>query len=537
MTKQYNLGFRAWGALFAISVFAIGVFRQIELPGIYMDGVNPDYVAARMLHPGLDNPVWLQPFIGLPILGGIYHGMQNTYVGLPIFWLTDFSVSGLRVAQALFGVANVLLIYLITLRLSERRWLATAAALGLACDVAFLMSFRTQNYIIQGGMTWLLLSVDSLMQPFDRDQGEEPSPRWFRSGMFAGLAIYGYFVLGFFMPVLGLGVLALAATGQRYRSLRRWLLGLGVGLMPYVIGYASMMIALGSPKAFATHLEQTVRGLAPIAAGYTWVDTLDYLWGIARLALSNGGNEFMIFREGISGSWASHKLELLTCSLLLGAGLLAWKCPHNGNRPRIEAWLVLMLPISYGASSIVFGHRLWAHHLTVLVPLLYLCLACTLNLALNTWTNSKHSRQGGTWIAGALCLALLGGNIIQQQHVFNALARTGGVGLMSHNINLMAQQALTDKDRAVYVLPEWGFMMPLMFLTGNQVPIQTSLDTKWLERFRGRSTELRLPVWNEQQLAKYQAELQNLNLKPLNVQTYRQLDGPIAFYVLRAQLP
>jgi len=537
MTKPHNPAFRSWGVFLALAVFAMGVFRQIELPGIYMDGVNPEYVAARMLHPSMDNPVWLQPFIGLPILGGIYHGMQNTYVGLPFFWLTDFSVTGLRLEQALFGAISVLMVYRITWRLSERRWLATAAALGLACDAAFLLSFRTQNYIIQGGMTWLLLSLDSLLPPMDCRQLREPSPRWLQSGLFAGLAIYGYFVLGFFMPILGLGVLALATPGQRCRSLGRWALGVGLGLMPYVVGYASMMIALGGPITFLTHLDHTVRGLGPIASGYTLIDTLGHILSIARLGLSNGGNELMIFRLTVSGPWGDHKLELLGFSLLLGAGLLTWRRSLIGSRQRAPAWLVLMLPICYGASSMVFGHRLWAHHFTVLVPLFYLCLACTLNLVLNIWTSSERPGRGGTWVAGALCLALLGGNIIQQQHVFDALARTGGVGMMSHNINLMAKQARTDKDRAVYVLPEWGFMMPLMFLTGNQVPMRTSLDTKWLERFRGRNTELRLPVWNEQQLAKYQAELQNLNLQLLGVQTFRQLDGPIAFYVLRAQLP
>lgn len=537
MTHRSEPWYRSWGGGLAICVFMLGVLRMIEWPGIYMDGVNPDYVAARMLHPGLDNPVWLPTFAGLPLLGGIYHGMQNTYVGLPIFWLTDFSVTGLRLAQALFGALNVLMVYLITWRLSERRWLATAAALGLACDAAFVMSFRTQNYIIQGGMTWLLLSLASLLPAVDRPQGEEPAPRWFRSGLFAGLAIYGYFVLGFFMPVLMLGVLALAPPGQRCRSLMRWALGVGLGLMPYAIGYASMMIALGGPKTFVAHLDHTVRGLAPIVTGYTWSDTLSYLLTIARLGLSNGGNEYMMFRQGVSGPWAEHKLDLLALSLLLGAGLLTWRRAPIESRQRTHAWLVLMLPICYGASSMVFGHRLWAHHFTVLVPLFYLCVACTLNLVLNTWTSSERPGRGGTWVAGALCLALLAGNVIQQQHVFDALARTGGVGLMSHNINLMAKQALTDKDRAVYVLPEWGFMMPLMFLTGNQVPMRTSLDTKWLERFRGRNTELRLPVWNEQQLAKYQDELQNLNLQILGVQTFRQLDGPIAFYLLRAQLP
>ncbi|RUP23998.1 MAG: phospholipid carrier-dependent glycosyltransferase [Curvibacter sp.] len=528
---------RSWRGWLAVGVFLLGVLRMVEWPGIYMDGVNPDYAAARMLHPALDNPVWLPTFAGLPLLGGIYHGMQNTYVGLPIFWLTDFSVMGLRLAQALFGAISVMLVYRITCRLSGRPWLALLAALGLACDAAFVMSFRTQNYIIQGGMTWLLLSVDSLLTQQDRSPQEAPGDCFMRSGVFAGLAIYGYFVLGFFVPALAVAVLALAAPGRRRHSLGRWALGVGLGLMPYVLGYASMMVALGGPKALLVHMEHTVRGLAPMVSGYTLTETLSYLLSIARLALSDGGNEFMMFRQGVSGPWAENKLDLLALAMLLGASLLIWRGARIAPLQRIGAWLILMLPISYGASCMVFGHRLWAHHFTVLVPLLYLGLACTLALALDTLQPPDRSTRGGPWLAGALCLALLGGNIAQQQRVFDALARTGGVGLMSHNINLMARQALDDQGKAVYVLPEWGFLMPMVFLTGNRVPIRTGLDTRWLERFRGQGTELRLAVWNEDQLAQYRTELQRLQLPELGLQTYRQLDGPIAFYVLRAQLP
>ena len=42
-------------------VYWIGILHAVELPGLYMDAVNPEYLAARTLNPEIKNPVFALP--------------------------------------------------------------------------------------------------------------------------------------------------------------------------------------------------------------------------------------------------------------------------------------------------------------------------------------------------------------------------------------------------------------------------------------------------------------------------------------------
>jgi hypothetical protein len=181
-------------------IFWLGVLRQIDLPGLYMDAVNPDYLAAHVLNPGLDNPRWLIPTISFPILGNLYHGVQNFYVDLVTFSVLGISVASIRISQALFGAAIVMLLYLLTVLATRNRLAAFLGAALLATDIAFIASFRTQFYIILGGEMWLFASLVALWHGGRKG--------FFLSGVCYGISIYGYFVLGFFAPAMALLVMS-----------------------------------------------------------------------------------------------------------------------------------------------------------------------------------------------------------------------------------------------------------------------------------------------------------------------------------------
>lgn len=91
----------AW--MLPVVVFLFAVAFHIDLPGLYIDAVNPDFLAAQKLHPHLHNPTAALPSKIFPILGNLYHGVQNFYVALPVQAIFGFDVAPLRIAQALFG--------------------------------------------------------------------------------------------------------------------------------------------------------------------------------------------------------------------------------------------------------------------------------------------------------------------------------------------------------------------------------------------------------------------------------------------------
>src|SRR5690606_14002659 len=114
------------------AVFWLTHLHEAGLPGLYMDAVNPDYLAARTLNPELPNAVWIQPTVGVPVLGSLYHGVQNYYVGLPVFALLGFNMIALRIAQGLFASGVLVMTHLVVRRISASMHMALAASLCLA---------------------------------------------------------------------------------------------------------------------------------------------------------------------------------------------------------------------------------------------------------------------------------------------------------------------------------------------------------------------------------------------------------------------
>src|SRR5664279_3129088 len=73
------------GVLF---VFACAVAWHVELPGLYMDAVNPDYMVVDLINGPADaSPAWYLPgnmLAGrIPLLTSIYHGTSQVWYALP----------------------------------------------------------------------------------------------------------------------------------------------------------------------------------------------------------------------------------------------------------------------------------------------------------------------------------------------------------------------------------------------------------------------------------------------------------------------
>ncbi len=72
---------------------------------------EPRLLAAQWLHRGHNPGAQAVPSKIFPILGSFYHGLQNAYLGLPFFAVAGFSVTSLRLEQAVFGLILLLALY------------------------------------------------------------------------------------------------------------------------------------------------------------------------------------------------------------------------------------------------------------------------------------------------------------------------------------------------------------------------------------------------------------------------------------------
>ncbi|HEY0961923.1 MAG TPA: GtrA family protein [Pseudomonadales bacterium] len=539
------------GCLMAVqAVFWTSHLHEANLPGLYMDAVNPDYLAARTLNPELPNEVSLQPTIGPPVIGALYHGVQTFYTGLPVFAVLGFNLFALRVAQGLFAGGILVMVHVVLQRATGSLLLALAGSLCLATELAFIASFRTQFYIVVAGTFWMLLAVylalgrktpatapharEVRAAPHTGIHDEIPALAWFFSGLCAGLAVYSYFVFVFFVPVF-------VAMGwwhtRSWRGVLAWLLGFTLGMQTYVLGYLLAITALGGLGPALEWLRSTSEGLGPMSSELALVPRVVNAWNVLVITLENAGNELMIFGAAEQGAWATWKARLLVLVpvLLAMSGLV--RLPAQRDRAEIGVdgnallvgWHLAWLPLSFFAVSLVFGDRLWSHHYSSLIAIVYVVLFIAIAQA-----QRALRRDVPIWAGVVLVAGFAAGNVLQQRTFFERLAETGGVGYFSDALNRLADDAMAMPADLVHIFPEWGFGMPFAFLTANRRPYEAYMYDDNLQRLADAGSTVRVYYWLPEAESSYRDMLQAHGFRISNGGTYLQRDQEAAFYWLEA---
>lgn len=521
LIRWKEISLERWAWFLPVAAFLSLVLVHSDLPGIYMDAVNPDFLAAQWLHHG-HNPGAGIPSKVFPILGSFYHGLQNAYLGLPFFALAGFSVTSLRLEQAVFGAILLAALYHLTRRLTGSRWLAIFTSVGLATELAFTASFRTQFYIVLGGAAWLFVSM-LLALPAEEDSWIVRR-RTFWSGVFFGLAAYGYFVLAFFAPAMAI----LVAVWTPRRQWAGWVAGALVGVSPFFLG----MLSLVAKKHGIGPAIEFVRGmlgqLKPFDASGASGNNLQYAWDMLRLAVSDAANEGMIFGGPLQDAWGNAKAWAIAVSVvvLAGWGMVATARRDGSAALTLPAWM----PVSFIAVASLFGHRLWAHHFSVLVPFLYLLPALVFARVMAV---APHASR---WGIAAIFMAVLGGNLWQQAKFHEVLAATGGEGKSSDALTRMAMEARGAPANVAYVFPDWGFFTSFCFLTGNQVRYAVDLRPETFAKLkRDGITEVRLVYWDAGSEAGYRQALAVNGLEVVEERSFLSRNGQPVFRWLSAR--
>lgn len=514
----------AW--LLPVVVFLGLVLLHSELPGIYMDGVNPDFMAAQWLHRS-HNPGAGIPYKLLPILGSFYHGLQNAYLGVPFFAIAGFSVTSLRLEQAIFGVILLVALYHLTRRLAGSQGWALLASTGLATELAFTASFRTQFYIVLGGAAWLFVSM-LLALPADAES-RVLKRRAFWSGVCFGLSSYGYFVLAFFTPAMALYV----ATVTPRKQWRAWIVGAAVGVSPFLLGFISLLAKKHGLEPTLEFVRSMLGQLKPFEAGGASGNNLSHAWELTRLAISDSGNEAMIFGQFLPGTWESLKALWLAISI---ATLITWglRCCLRREIVAAAPAVLALMPISFIGVASFFGHRLWAHHFSVIVPFVYLLAALALSIiARMLGLSSKATRIG----VAALLFLTLCGNLFQQTRFHDELVATGGRGRSTDALTRLALEARKAPADVGYLFPEWGFDMSFCFLTENRIRYGVDLSPKTLTKLkRDGVRELRLVYWDPANEGSYRDVLRENGVKAPESRDFFGREGQPVFYWLAGKV-
>lgn len=471
-----RLGVAGLGIAVVIAIFAAGVAWNMGLPGLYMDAVNPDYLVVRMLADAPWRlPAWVLPgnLLGdrWPVLTSLYHGTLHAWTLLPLYAAFGSSLELLRASHALWGVAILLGLWTCLRRNGGGPWISIAVPLLLAIDPAFIFAFRTQLYITLAPMLFTLLAMQSAQREKDaRTRGQHFSAALL-TGLFSGLAIYGYFVYAFFLPGmiawLGLQYFANRAPdrGAGVPCIAAGLaLGLALGALGYLVGYGLILHEEGGWAGLLAYLHARSAELKAFQASYSFFEVTSFFIRVLRDVVSGQWQAQLMLGEHVPFFGQYLKPALMFAVTGIGSMMLTWR--GKGSMWLCGVWLLML---SFGLGALCFGERLSGHHFAPFIVLAYMAAAFTVVGI------SELAPRAAPWFAG-LALLSAGISLAGQTAIQQRLVATGGRLLYSEAIMQFSNDAARLHSNALYVLPDWGLFMPLQLLTGGRVDHVLSID-------------------------------------------------------------
>lgn len=519
----------AWLLSLPVLILCVGIGLDIDLPGIYMDAVNPDYMVARMLGGDYRTHIWVLPgnmIVGrIPLLSSLYHGTLHAWIGAPLFAMLGSSVFSLRIVHGLF--ASLILVTALTWvrRSGAKPIVVIFTGIAVALDPCFIFSFRTQSYITMAPMAALLTSLLLL----ERARTAVDARRLlFASAALYGLSIYGYFIYAFFLPAIVASTLLWPINDSRYAhwQQRIWPLiaGLCFGVGLYVLGYVRIAYVTGGVSGLVDFISSTQASLGAFSSTLGLMDrvgvAIHFFDSVAQNWWNSdqmiGGHEVSAF-----GSFRTFLFLLSPIALWILAELMA-----RGNR-YLRATAGLM--ISFFVTSLTFGNRLGGHHYVALLVLAYIVLAIGISRV------GRVLGSGGSRVGVAVILSLfvlLGGQSVSAQLFLRAkLNETGGVGLFSEAINRYAEELKMTHTSDYVVMPDWGIYFPVAFLTAGKVEIFYEARADFERRALCSGRNIQVVLITGDRALRYREWTQALGWSAPALRSFRQRNGPVVFEV------
>jgi hypothetical protein len=522
---------RGWPFMFVAAVWLVVATQQITLPGVYMDAVDPDYLAVALLNPH-SQPIsaWLLGgnylFHRAPFLVSFYHGSQQVWLGLPFFALFGTTVTGLRLTHAMFALGVLAALYALLVRGGLKPWQAALAGAGLAVDPAFSYAFRTQSYITLAPTAWLLLSLYAMQRA---STSATRARHWLvASGALQGLAIVGYFIYVFYLPAMALA-LWLWSRGRPAsqvhpflrESLAPWLLGLAIGGIFYPIGYGLFIRDAGGLSRAWTLFQQTQQSLGAFSATLSLGDRLAHVATMLEAVIGNWFHHQLIF-----GEYAPLPGSVPKFWLLVSVPTALWLYAEIRGRASTLLRVAIALPVSFATVALIFGNRLQGHHFVPLLPLAYAALAVAM---FETAAAAQSGRRGLQACAAIVLAALVALNIAGQAVEARRLAETRGTGYFSDAINRFAADLNALQAKPFLYIPDWGLSMPVAFLTRGTVGMDSVVNLPLARRMLCDGRNVAFAVITGERTARIERWRQELRWGAPAVTPYAQADGKIVF--------
>ncbi len=296
--------------------------------------------------------------------------------------------------------------------------------------------------------------------------------------------------------------------------------GLALGGSFYVAGYALLAWNLGGPRQGWAYFQQTQKALNAFSEQPDLPGRLAHIVASIESMFQNWYHHTLIFGEYGTVPGAGFKM-----ALLLGMPLLLWsRAEWKRSSPWLLRALIAMI-ISFVLVASMFGTRLSGHHFMVLLPMSYAALAVGL-VALGDAPPAWRSGNAILVLPFAVLAAL---NIGGQVREALQLHEVRGVGLYSDAINRLAADLDSAPKRPMVYLPDWGLLMPVAFLTGGRVGVDSLPDYEAARSRLCRGGDVAVVLIEGDREARFAEWQHALDWDAPKRVEYRQANGAVVF--------
>lgn len=519
-----------------IAAFFVGGLK-IQLPGLYFDAAYPDYLAAVGAFPQVDNFTQITKHVGLPLLGNFYHGTMTAAVQyLVLKCVGHASLLTLRLTNLSYIAIIASIVYLMGRRICKNNWIPFLCTLLCVTAPNVLAISRTQYFVMLPGVIFFMISVYCLWIGTEREN-EGKQKFLFLSGLFQGIAFYGYFSYLFLAPVSLLFIL----LDKRKESTRgiavflylwgilcgsfcyfagfwdsavtnmfgdtviaRALLGIGIVILSVIMAVpvftilcsrfnkfgktvfkiylpfgifmcimALVVVALAA-GAFPEKL-QKVTGLFSMIGSRREGSVLLIFWDLTYQLMSNIRAQQIIFEGTIEGSNVINIILFVLLTVATAVVLVIDRIRGVIRHAEITKYVVraYCYLIGFYICSLPMISGMQVQHLVVVYFGIFIIIMFDLNYLL------AHLPFSLRVLTVAVIIGMgLGGNAQNDVLFIDRLEKTEGRGKYSAALNEFAAEAYADeyKEEKIYVFPESGFTANFIYLTSNSCKVIRDSD-------------------------------------------------------------
>ena len=480
---------------FVLLIFGVISLIYLEIPGLYLDAVNPDYFGLHVLHSE-NVPQWAYSdnviatflegnteYSHFPILNSLYGTCFEAYFMMIWAIFFGYGVYAIRTLHILYVLILILGVYFLLKYLFENQKInATIATFLLAMEPSLVFSERTQFYIQLFPHIFFLFGLLLIIKSITTDENKK------RNGIcgaiLLGLSASSYFIFVFYFIAAFFSciIIKILQKEKWFKQSINWIIGFFIGFLPYIYAHISIILTQGIGGWIIALKGLDAYGLSDGAQA----SLIERFQHICKMFgnIAGGASIIQIMTGGDIGYTYGKIFALVyMCAVVASIYVLIKKRKEIASSKTLMALIILdNILLWHCLLSLIIGNALGYQHFIMLLPIMYLTIVIVTKELCRLWISINRKGQGIRIIMSfsTLCLIVISAERLWEG--YSLIEKTNGYTYYSEAINDLAYYldgVVTDSD--VIVSPQWGYWMQIACVTQGEKLIWVDTDKDALQ--------------------------------------------------------